>query len=515
MSSVSRRESHPPASTDLLVPATESHGPPSQAPASAAGRAGRNTGTQEAPAGAVQNNQVETYRGPVERPRSQTPGGLPAGTEGGGGLTAGQLAMGGTKVADAARADATYADIQATLHTDWKDWAVTDADVRRVHEQLEKLPPGGYRQMMERMEQGGLLGKYVKQMSSEARQAFLAQAGSKGYVNQEPGKKAEPAPCQPPDGPATYKNDANLPESVRELLHESNRMAKRIYHDAHDAYVKRYSEQVMQAKSLGEIRSLGEPVAPFKVSDGLVYPHPDYERFRQSWSRVPGNDTRDDAYEAVSGRMAELSGQQRPGSFWFKAAAELKAELGIVSGKLGVEVLVTQDGQAKWEPKESAELALGGVKVGVEPSDSGPPKVTVSVEHQPKWVKKDDPMTVGLSGDSEGNGRMDLPAGGGFGSYAEVNRDQGKYGGGVSFGRKLGKDGEVKVEAGFGMQGSRRERAQDVASITPGTLFGALPEQKQGLAWKDIPTERRARMERDGWTAATWASELQKKAASR
>jgi hypothetical protein len=65
------------------------------------------------------------------------------------------------------------------------------------------------------------------------------------------------------------------------------------------------------------------------------------------------------------------------------------------------------------------------------------------------------------------------------------------------------------------MQGSRRERAQDVASMTPGTLFGALPEQKQGLAWKDIPAERRARMERDGWTAAAWASALQKKAASR
>ena len=201
MSSVSRRESHTPASTDLLVPATESHGTPSQTSASAPARTGRSTGKQEALGGGGRHNQVETYQGPVERPRPRAPGGPSAGMEGGGGLTAGQLALGGAK-ADAARADATYADIRATLHTDWKDWAVTDADVRRVHEQLEKLPPADYRRMMERMEQGGLLGKYVKQMSPEARQEFLAQAVRKDYVSREPGKKAEPAPCQPPDGPA-------------------------------------------------------------------------------------------------------------------------------------------------------------------------------------------------------------------------------------------------------------------------------------------------------------------------
>ncbi|HYO51892.1 hypothetical protein [Archangium sp.] len=418
---------------------------------------GRSAGKQETPACAVQKNRVETYRGPEEQSRTQA------------------------------------------------HWS--------VHEQLERLPPADYRRMLERMDQGGLLGKYLdlEKMSPEARKEFLAQAERKGYVISEPGQKAPPAPCHPPDAPATYKNDAKLPESVRELLHESNRMAKRTYHDAHDAYVKRYSEQVMRAKSLGEIRSLGEPVAPFKVRDGLVHPHPDYERFRRSWSRVPGNDTRDDAYEAVSRRMADLSGQQRPGSFWFKAAAEMKAELGILSVKWGVEVLVTQEGQAKWEPKESAELAPGGVKVGAEPSGAGAPKVTVSVEHQPKWVKEKDPMTLGMSGDSEGSLRMDLPAGGGFGGHAEVNRKQGTYGGGVGFGRRLGEAGEVKVEAGFGMQGARRERARDVASKRPGTLFGPLPEQDQGLSWKDIPAGRRERMVRDGWTAESWAAELQKK----
>jgi hypothetical protein len=424
-------------------------------------------------------------------------------------------------MAEAARAEAAYADIKASLHTDWKDWSVTDADRRRVHEQLEKLPPADYRQTLERLERDGLLGKYldVEKMGPEQRKEFLAQAERKGYVAREPEQKAPFAPCQPPDVPTVYKNDAKLPASVRESVHESNRLAKRTYHDAHDAYVKRYSEQVMQAKSLLDIRALGAPVAPFKVSDGLVYPHPDYDRFRASWSKVDGNDTRDDAYEAVSNRMADLSGRMRPGSFWFKAAAEIKAELGGVVGfKGGVEALVTQDGRVDWAPKGGAELGLGGGKLGAENSESGEPKWSVGLEYDPHKPKKKDPMTVGISADSEGNLRADLPVGGGFGSYTELNQKQGTYGGGVGFGRKLGgkgEEGEVKVEVGFGMQGMRRERARDVASNQPGTLFGALPELDQGLAWKDLPTERRERMERDGLTPELWQEALRRRKASK
>ncbi len=521
MSSVSRRESHPQASMDLPVPHPESDGASSQVAASTSTRTGRSSGKQETPASGAGNNQVETYRGPVEPSRSQASGTPPAGTGEGGGLTAGQLALGGARMADAARTEAAYADIKASLHTDWKDWSITDADRRRVHEQLEKLSPADYRQMLERMERDRLLGKYLdlEKMGPEQRKEFLAQAERKGCVTREPEKKAPFAPCQPPDVPTIYKNDANLPSSVRESVHESNRLAKRTYHDAHDAYVKRYSEQVMQAKSLLDIRAMGEPVAPFKVSDGLVYPHPDYDRFRASWSSVDGNDTRDDAYEAVAHRMADLSGRMRPGSFWFKAAAELKAELSvmdinIMNIKGGVEALVTQDGRASWAPKGGAEKVINGAKIGAEHSESGEPKSTVGLEYAPHALEGKDPMTVGISADSEGGVRMELPAGGGFGSYTEVNQKQGSYGGGVGFGRKLGKEGEVKAEVGVGMQGMRRERAQDVASTQPGTLYGPLPELDQGLAWKDVPTERRELMARDGWTPELWKEAMRRKGVS-
>ncbi|MFY0523142.1 hypothetical protein ACN28I_08120 [Archangium gephyra] len=508
MSSVSRRESHPPASTDLLVPATESHGPPSQAPASAAGRAGRSTGTQEAPAGGAQNNQVETYRGPVERSRSQGPGGPRAGTEGGGGLTAGQLALGGAKAADAARADATYADIRATLHTDWKDWAVTDADVRRVHEQLEKLPPAGYRQMMERLEQGGLLGKYVKQMSPEARQEFLAQAGRKGYVTQEPGKKAEPAPCQPPDSPAYYRNELNLPESVRELVHHENRVARKTYADAYDAYIDRYEKRVAQAGDLLEIRELGRPVDPkgSQSEPGVISGHPDYQRFTKEWRATPSALPSSQAAVAVDQRIKDLTDAQRAGTLKFKRETQLKMKSGESEVSVSREDSITQYGKTDGSFKAGAEAAVGHRKMAAEVDSSGAVKTVQGVNFG----------VAGASIDSEGTVRMELSIPGtDYGAYSEFNHEKGTFGGGVSVEKDVSKDTKVKTDYGISMQGSRLERARDVASMTPGTLFGALPEQQQGLAWKDIPAERRARMERDGWTAATWASELQKKAASR
>jgi hypothetical protein len=181
----------------------------------------------------------------------------------------------------------------------------------------------------------------------------------------------------------------------------------------------------------------------------------------------------------------------------------------------GAELLVAQDGQAKWAPGGGVEVGAQGLEVSAGYSDSGAPKVTVGLEHAPRSLGRTDPMTVALSGDSEGSLRMELPAGCGFGSYAELNPKEGTYGGGVALGRKFGEDAEAKVSVGFGMQGARRERARDVASSAPGTLFGALPELDQGLAWKDLPAERRARMERDGWTSAQWTEALRRKASRR
>jgi hypothetical protein len=407
-------------------------------------------------------------------------------------------------------ADAAYEKIRGYLGTSLKDWAVTDGDVQRIHEQLERLSSKDYRQVMERMVRDGLLEKYVKEMGPEARQAFLAQAERKVVVSREPVGRVNPAPCDPPAGPVLYRNDANLPPCVRELVHEKNREAKQAYYDAHAAYVQRYAERALQANTLGELRGLGEPVAPLSVSEpGVSGSHPDVKRFQKGWAQVSSADTRARAYIAVSHRVADLQGAARPGSVQLKAEAEVKGQLAGVGFKGGTETLLTQAGQVRGEElKGGVEKALPGplkgVKVGVEGGASGSPKGTVEVEGR----------GVQLTADTEGSARLDVPASGAMGAYAELNGHEGTFGGGATFKHQVGNGAaEAKLSVGVSMQGSRPERAQDVASQEEGTLFGPLPELDQGLSWDALPRERRERMQRDGWSAEQWKAELQKKRA--
>jgi hypothetical protein len=430
----------------------------------------------------------------------------PAGTGEGGGLTAGQLALGGARMADAARAEAAYADIKASLHTDWKDWSITDADVRRVYAQLEKLPPADYRQMLERMERDRLLGKYAEQMSPESRKEFLSQAERKGYLTREPGKEAPRAAGNPPDAPTLYRHDASLPSSVGKLVHEENRVAKNAYANAHHAYVQRFAEQALEAKDMLALRTMGEPVAPFSVSEpGMTAAHPDYQRYRSSWADVKVKDTRSQAYQAVDRRTRDLSDAQRAGTLAVRRETELSVESEGMSVKVSKESTLTQYGKTGGSWKVGGEIEREGLKSGASIESSGAVK-----------TEKGADLGVGsVSIDSEGTVRMEVSVPGtDYTAYSEFNHEQGTFGGGVSVEKDfLG--AKRKTEYGVTMQGARLDRAQDIASTQPGTLYGPLPELDQRLAWKDIPTERRALMERDGWNADQWAAALQQKASKR
>lgn len=514
MSSVSRRESEP--STTAALPES-----PDDAKASSnvkgSGAAAPGSSTAKAAGSGMQGNQVEAYSGPPRPPTPSPSNRPPPSSEGG--LTAAQLAFtGSARRGDAAKADAVYSDIRAQLTRSLSNWVLNGDDVRRVHERLETLPPADYRKMMERMERDGLLEKYVDTANPEASRAFLSQAERKGYVSSTPGEKASFAIIQPPEGPKLYRNDAGLPSCIRDTIHETNMRAAREYYGAHQAYVKQYAERVGEAKNPLDIRRLGEPRAPFSLSEpGMDASHPDYKECRQSWTRnVKQTDSRNGAYVAVSNRMADLSGIQRPGTFWFKAEAELKAELGPLAFKVGGEVEATQYGKvdAKGtggaelelklkEGKESGSGFLGKVadktaKVGAEFDTSGERKVYVGEPRE------------------KGTTELEMSAMGPVGAYAVVNLKEGKYGGGVRAEVSL-LDDKLKAQVGLGagMQGARLERAKDVASREEGTLFGSLPELEQQIPWGRISPERRERMVRDGWTAESWAEALKRPAPQR
>ena len=140
------------------------------------------------------------------------------------------------------------------------DWAVTDSDVRAVHEN-DDMSPEQYQETMQRLNNDGYLDTYVGNMNADARSDFLSQATDKGYVDVKEGQSydvPEGAP-KPPDSPDLYRHNESLPSSVREAIHDEN-VANFNEYKGEYRYIDDYSSQVMSASSPEEIREMGPPV---------------------------------------------------------------------------------------------------------------------------------------------------------------------------------------------------------------------------------------------------------------
>ena len=486
MSSVSRRDV-PLSSTDLSVPETPSS-PRAPSPA-------------RMPSGAGPRNQLEPYRESESPPSREPP--APKGAEPG--LTAGRLALGGARDREALQADAAWADLEKLLRTDWKDWSITHADRRQVHERLERLPDAAYRRTLARMEEAGLLARYLEPeaMGEPAVRAFLNQAARKGVVSREPPLPAPSAAASPPAGPVFHGNDAALPESLRRVIHGANLEAKRAYVEAHEAYVRRYTEEVGRKGSPLELRELGPPVSPFSLSEpGVTASHPDARALRASWARVSVPDATARAYEAVAARLQTLASRRQAGTLQVRQEVEAAVGRGEARVKTSREDTLTLQGTHTGTPKEGVELGAHGVKAEVMRDASGALQTKGSL----------DLGGGGVSADSEGKVRLELAVPGhrGVGAYAEFNSREGTFGGGVSVEREV-PGARARVEYGVTLQGARPERAGDIASREPGTVFGPLPELERGVAWEALPAGRRERMVRDGWSAGSWAQALERR----
>lgn len=459
MTSISRRETDP--STHSVLADS-----PEDAKASSGVKGG-----QPAVAGAGRtassSNHLEAYSGPSRSPKQAPANAPPSSSEGS--LTAGQLAlMGPAKRPDTPKLETVYQQIQASLTWGLDNLVVNKDDVRTVHDRLDALTPADYRKVMDRMDGAGLLEKYLDAASPEARQAFLAQAERKGYVETRPAEKALPAPGSPPDGAVFFVPKLGLPDPVREVIFGANITAANNYHAAYDAYLERYRQEAMRAGSLDELRNLGEPKDALGVSHQLTSADPDYKRVQAQWARAQ-RPPRTEALtrKAIEDRRRDLTGEARAGTFRLKHEREVSVDIRGTSLKAAKEDGISQYGKQETTWKVGVESSSNGHKAGLEIDSTGEKKATVGV----------DTPFFAVELDSEGGARLEMRAGSVAKVYSEFNPEKGTFGGGVSVDKELAEQVEVKAEVGFEWQGARRGRAGE--ALKGSGLFEPQPEDEQ------------------------------------
>jgi hypothetical protein len=391
-----------------------------------------------------------------------------------------------------------YEGIRGALSRSWKDWTVSEADVKAVHDTLEKLPPGTYRAALERMESDGLLRTFVDTLEAGTRWAFLEQAERKGVVKRERGEPAS-GPCDPPASPDLFVNDKALPPSLSDAVSLSCIDAARSYYVSFGRYIQRYEAQVAQARSGAELRALGPPRKSNipETQPGLWRLDPArYERFDQRWRDEMGGalkfSSNNSAHEAVNRRIDELTGQQSPGTFWLNAEAEGTAG----AAKFGGEMKLHQSGKAEVAHKGGVQVGAGG-KFSAERNSKG----------ESKTVAEAEVAGFGLAVDSEGELEMKMKLAKVVGGYSKANPRTAEVGGGFTVGVEGDKAG-LEIKLGMGAKLLPREVArQSLDPNFPGPL--RLPKElEQGVPWERLTPERQALFRSLDWTPEEWANRL-------
>lgn len=274
-----------------------------------------------------------------------------------------QARLGGSaQQAPASAAESNYEQMTSRLSYGATDWAVTNADVQAVHEQLDSLSNSDYRSSMERLDKDGYLDRYVSNMNSDARGAFLAQAADKGYVETRAGREYNVPSAQPkpPNSPALYRHREDLPSGVREAMHDENVSRFHEYKNDYREYVGAYSDKVMAAKNKDEIRAMGEPVRPNdQMEPGLSRNDPMKKRWvNDAIAYMPSVQP---AYVAIGNRSNDLDGKIRPGSFYASGEVSWQQDDGSGDTQLGGKIggRVYQYGAVEVEAAGTATNIMG------------------------------------------------------------------------------------------------------------------------------------------------------------
>ncbi len=424
--------------------------------------------------------------------------------------------------ADAAGLD----DIKQLLSTDVNrlDFMVTEAEAKSALGALSRYSPNDFRAAVGELQRDGSLQTMIEKLPWADQIHFLEVANAKGYLEKEAGASVV-GKCDPPRHPDLYREEAQLPRVVNDLIHEHSKAVVADYKTRYDAYVDRYSKAVNSCADLQQIRALGKPADPAPVWELSDHSDPGAKRYAADWNLSASESSPLHAYAAVSDRMQALQGERRDGSFWFEAKAEgqvmgLAFELDVKTGDPSRETVKVNGGLAAKVELGKGSLTrremLDGkskstVKAGSAFSASVTEKhgkvtgasVNVALPVGPAVnAAVDDGRTrLGISPVqfSANGGRGEL------GSYAALDAQKAELSGGLRTKLAIGSTSDLEARVGFGEKGLSAAAA-DAAWRDEG-IFSRPPELEAKAAWSQLPEGRRSALSMRGWTDAEWVRE--------
>ncbi|WP_240358043.1 hypothetical protein [Myxococcus vastator] len=446
-----------------------------------------------------QRNEVRAFDGSTTKPpeppaRGATP------VDAGPARSAGELAvLGGWSRPGASREEAptdVLEGLRARLTRGLENWTVGADDVRAVHTALGSLPAGTYRAALERLQQGGLLGAYVKAQDAGSRLAFLEQAESKGVLQRRNGESGPVGPLGYPAVPDVFVNERRLPGALRDAVNAHAIDVGAGFYRAHAEYLGRYVRAVEGAPSLQELGALGPPRAAHLPESllGLEWKDPSRRDYEAAWKAGIGRPkTLNLALQHVSARQRELSGERAAGTVRLHGKVGVSSEHAQWSAKAALDT--RGHGALKGDVGVAARAGPVGVEVSHDSSGETEGKVKVNLG------------LVELSLSSGGEQRVAVGVGALLQVHATLNSKQAELGGGVS--AKLKADGsQASVEAGFSMKGLTAERARRAVDREHRGVFQPPAELASRTTWDALPEATRAAYSKDGWNRETWTRAL-------
>ena len=154
----------------------------------------------------------------------------------------------------------TQMSIEGPLHRNGFA-GVTHHDVEDVHARLDGLSPEDYAATLDRLDNSGLLDRYVRNMSDEQQDAFVQQMVRQGATGRSEAVEVQ-GNFDPPAIPSFVEAADGLPEPAREAIMDHNVRAGQAYVEDYQDYVDRYIDAVEVVPDLATLVGDYGPVVP-------------------------------------------------------------------------------------------------------------------------------------------------------------------------------------------------------------------------------------------------------------